>query len=369
MTSFFILRSLGSGHAGLHFEPMARLSAGDMSAALEFVGEANSFEDLEEFRTGILPGIQSLVPSDLVGYNEVDLGGGPALVLTHPDPLFAEAGEALARYAHEHPLISVQMNGDGRTYKISDFLSAKEFHSLDIYEQIYGKIGAEDQIAFGLPGPMVIGIAMNRPRRDFSERDRSLLDLLRPHLARAYGNLVERRQSAVLASAFEEGLDKLGAAVVLVEPGGRIVAASGLGMELIDAYFPAGWDGVSSLAASGGDPATVEGDRGRLRVSATAAAGDMEGTLLVLEEEPAVTVEALRALGLTDRQAEVLRLLAARRGTEEIAAALYISPHTVRKHLEHIYARLGVNRRDQAIAAALEVSRRAGRTGSSRPRR
>jgi hypothetical protein len=164
---------------------MARLSAADMSAALEFVGEANSFESLEEFRSGIQPGLLRLVPADLVGYNEVDLGGGPALVMTHPEQVFEGAGEALSRYAHQHPLISVQMNGDGRTYKISDFLSAREFHSLELYGQIYGRLGAEDQIAFGLPGPMVIGIAMNRPRRDFSERDRSLLDLLRPHRPRA----------------------------------------------------------------------------------------------------------------------------------------------------------------------------------------
>jgi DNA-binding CsgD family transcriptional regulator len=127
-------------------------------------------------------------------------------------------------------------------------------------------------------------------------------------------------------------------------------------MELVDAYFPGGWDGA---AADG--PLTAEGERGRLRVTPSSAAGDLDGTLLVLEEEPAVMVEALRALGLTDRQAEVLRLLAARRGTEEIAAALYISPHTVRKHVEHIYARLGVNTREAAVEQALAVSRRATR--------
>jgi DNA-binding CsgD family transcriptional regulator len=342
---------------------MARLSAGDMKGVLEFVGEANAFEDLEGFRSGILPGIQRLVPSDLVGYNEVDLSGGPALVITHPDQVFASAGEALSRYAHQHPLISVQMNGDGRAYKISDFLSARDFHSLELYEEIYGRIGAEDQIAFGLPGPMVIGIAMNRPRRDFSERDRSLLDLLRPHLARAYGNLVERRQNAVLSAALEGGLAMLGAAVVLVEPGGRIVAASGLGMELLDEYFPSGWDGALSTRAAGDDPLAIEGERGRLRVSATPAASGLDGHLLVLEEEPAVTVDALRTLGLTARQAEVLCLLAAGRGTEEVAASLYVSPHTVRKHVEHIYDRLGVHSR----GAAVEVARRAARGVGAHP--
>ena len=65
---------------------MPQLSSGDLRAALDFVAEAHSFEDIDAFRHGILPGLQSLVPCDLVGYNEVEPGGG-ALVVTHPEPL------------------------------------------------------------------------------------------------------------------------------------------------------------------------------------------------------------------------------------------------------------------------------------------
>ena len=86
----------------------------------------------------------------------------------------------LARLAHQHPLIAVQLNGDNATYKISDFLSARQFRALELYAVLYSQIGAEDQIAFGLDGPMVIGIAMNRDRRSFSERDRAMMELLRP---------------------------------------------------------------------------------------------------------------------------------------------------------------------------------------------
>jgi DNA-binding CsgD family transcriptional regulator len=56
-------------------------------------------------------------------------------------------------------------------------------------------------------------------------------------------------------------------------------------------------------------------------------------------------------------QSEVLRLLAAGRGTDEIADALFISPQTVRKHLEHIYERLGVHSREAAVAAARRTSK------------
>jgi DNA-binding CsgD family transcriptional regulator len=139
-------------------------------------------------------------------------------------------------------------------------------------------------------------------------------------------------------------------------------------MELIETYLPAGWDGDPRGPEPGATPLLVESERGRLRITAVDPDGDLEGRLLLLEEEPAVSIEALRDLGLTRRQAEVLRLLSAGLAAEEVAAALYISPHTVRKHVEHIYGRLGVNSRQQAVEVARGVSRRTARRGSSRPR-
>ena len=56
--------------------------------------------------------------------------------------------------------------------------------------------------------------------------------------------------------------------------------------------------------------------------------------------------------GLTNREDDVLRLLAEGLEQQEIADRLFISSKTVGKHLEHILAKLGVHSRSQAVAVA-----------------
>jgi DNA-binding NarL/FixJ family response regulator len=57
--------------------------------------------------------------------------------------------------------------------------------------------------------------------------------------------------------------------------------------------------------------------------------------------------------GLTAREVEVLRLIAAGCTSQEIADRLVISIHTVERHITHIYQKLGVRGRAEAVAFAL----------------
>jgi DNA-binding NarL/FixJ family response regulator len=59
--------------------------------------------------------------------------------------------------------------------------------------------------------------------------------------------------------------------------------------------------------------------------------------------------------GLTRKEIEVLARLAEGRSNREIAEALYITPSTVKTHLEHIYAKLGVTGRQEAVARAVAL--------------
>ena len=58
--------------------------------------------------------------------------------------------------------------------------------------------------------------------------------------------------------------------------------------------------------------------------------------------------------GLTDREVEILRLLARGLGRKQLARMLSLSEHTVRHHLEHVYNKLGVSTRVGATLFAIE---------------
>jgi len=60
--------------------------------------------------------------------------------------------------------------------------------------------------------------------------------------------------------------------------------------------------------------------------------------------------------GLTPRERQILDLLAAGLGPMEIGSELSISPKTVATHVEHIYAKLGVHTRAQAVASAFRLA-------------
>jgi DNA-binding NarL/FixJ family response regulator len=65
--------------------------------------------------------------------------------------------------------------------------------------------------------------------------------------------------------------------------------------------------------------------------------------------------QAQESLGVSERELEVLALIAAGQSNKEIARRLEVSPNTVKSHIGNLFEKLGVQRRTEAILRAREL--------------
>ena len=342
---------------------MAPLSERDFHAVLDFVGEAYDAQDLVEFRSVLLPGIHRLVPSDYVAYNEVEQGSQAGLSIVSPE-LPAWATSAWERHAGENPLLQRFLRTrDGRARRFSDVTSSAELRQTTLYAELYGPLGLEHQVAFVLPSTLelTIGVALSRGGSNYTERDRRLLELARPHLIQAYRAAQLRERLVGTVEGLRQGLDADGRAVVVIDADGTLSFVSTGARQLLDglsgsaplevgrppqgplaSWLQAGGETGSLPAAGSGDP-----------LLARSVKGD-GGTRVVLLEatDRVLTLDALGQLGLTPREAEVLHGFAHGEDLTAVASELGVSPRTVAKHAQHIHTKLGVTSRAQAVATA-----------------
>lgn len=251
---------------------------------LNLVGDVSGVLDLDEFRDGLLRVLREEIACDYISLNQVAPDPQHNWSMAQP-PLPAELHERFYRFALQNPLAEHHLRTrDGRAVRFSDIVTPAQLHATDLYREVYSQMGVEYQIAFTLPSPSqrILAIALSRCRRDFSDTERDLLALARPHLIQAYRNVLAFTDAALSAS--------------------------------------------EALVAGPGE-------------------------------------QALLALGVTPAQAQVLRRIAIGRSGPDIARELQIAQRTVDKHLQRIYAKLGVRSR----SAAAEIAWRAAVDRTAQP--
>jgi DNA-binding CsgD family transcriptional regulator len=351
---------------------MICLTENDLRKLADSLGELYRACALDAFGGRALAVLPALVGCDTCSYNEVNPGRRRVVAQTAPDGYaLPEMVVAYQEHMGQHPLIGhYRATRDGRALKIADFLSLREFRRLPLYMDFYRRAGVDRQLAITVPGRpgVIIGLAVSRAGRDFSERDRAALDFLRPHLIRAYANAAALTAAGLDVRTLTEAAARGCEGTAVIAADGRLSYLSEHARELLSRYLePAELGGLlpgalrrwraAALARSNpaGPAPAVLGSRhvrrGTSRLTLTLISADPHGSaLLALTEHPADPGGRVEGLGLTQREAEVIRLAAEGRTNREIAELLGISPLTVRKHLEHAYPKLGVGNRTAAAA-------------------
>ena len=353
-----------------------RLRTSDIRRVLDLLPDAYSLRNGHAFTTQMLRVVTAVIPADIATYFAIDCRTFTFTSTATPAGAddFPGSEDVFRRCVPEHPmLVNLTRVRDGSAHKISDFMTRTQLHRLALYNEYYRRIGTEYQMAMALPGSKdsVVGIALSRNRRDCSERDRTLLNVLSPHLWQAYVSAEAVGRLEARVGRLQEAAGAGDQEIVIVPAGRSTFIATARGRRWLTTYFGAGprrlerlpeavrrWiDGETGRLSTADDvpsprrPLVVTREDDQLELRLVHA--HEETILLLRERSTRVRAETLAALGLSRRETEVLAWVAEGKGNSEIATILDMSARTVGKHLERIYQKLGVETRTAAAARAL----------------
>ncbi|MEW5990516.1 MAG: helix-turn-helix transcriptional regulator [Chloroflexota bacterium] len=251
-----------------------RLGTHDFRAVLDFLDEIRELDLEDAYSVDVLARIQTVVACDAVGYQHVDLRTRqflPGTVGTGSIPDAGDDDEAQYWAAGPCPLTEYRdRTRDLRAARLVDVIGLRRYRELPICRDYYGPIGIHPLLDLGVstePGHFrSIILFRGGDAPGYSERDRDVLELLRPHFQarEARAELYRHLAGDVVAAADERDVDA----------------------------------------------------------------------------------------ALTLREREIVHLVGQGKTNAEIAAELWITPGTVKKHLEHVYEKLGVSGRTAAATAA-----------------
>jgi DNA-binding CsgD family transcriptional regulator len=352
---------------------VTRLGNADLEGALRFVREAHAESGVDPFPAHVLELLRRLVGSEQAAFFQSDRVHKRLrwCTFTHEDGRFGsgdgedepEEWDTFWRLQGEHPLCPAVTAGRFDAMKISDVLRRRQWHRTTLYNDYYCGflLGMEHEMEVGIKSPLDHSktFVFQSAGRDFTERDRALLNLLAPHFAQLDHASTARRTAALGLIELQASDPDARRGILLPDRAGReIDAASERARCLLAAYFP----DAHSIRL----PAVLSGwlEYGRARENSPQLDRELAPQLKLSGPAGILTIERARVGGaevvvleesvaplLTAREREVLDLVAEGKRNSDIAQDLWVSPSTVRKHLENIYEKLGVGTRTAAVHA------------------
>jgi DNA-binding CsgD family transcriptional regulator len=358
------------------------LPAGDARRALAaFEAIAAADRAPADFVHQALDQLAELVGSDLTTLSLCDLRRQTRRVIGRPgEAISARDCAAFDRHFRDHPLVRFHSShSHGPTQRITDCVSLADFRASALFADYYRPIGIAHAMALPLriDHATVISVVFNRTRAAFADRDRAAADILRRPLSALYRSLMAREAMRLEQASLHAIAARAGWHAARVASDGRLRDMPAASAALLRFFFhdaPGGtagelpaalrrWLGQRSLnwgldrLLAAATPYIAERGGWRLTIHFIADTATPEcGQLIMRRERIALAPATLATLPLTAREREVLAILASGKTNEEIAGLLAISARTVQKHLEHIFAKLGVETRMAAALCALAAA-------------
>ena len=357
----------------------AELSERDLRSAMRALQSlADQSADRPSFVHGALEQLTGIVASDLTTLSICDLARGTRRVISRKAETLSSADRAaFDRHFREHPLVRFHgSHPGGPTQRISDCMSTKVFRNSALHADYYRPIGINHVMALPLwiDQENVISIVFNRSHANFKDCERAVLDAVRRPLSAMYRNLVACEEAGIGLKRVSRLASAGGWLMIQVSTSGRILDAPAEALRLLRRFFAQSsadygtrlpdalsewlsrsrsW-GLDRPAIDGGERFAVARSGVKLTVHFVPDTEcSSSGYLLMKSERLDPQTAHLRRLPVTERERQILALVATGKTNAEIASILAISPRTVQKHLEHIFQKLGVETRTAAAIRAL----------------
>lgn len=158
-----------------------------------FLLEIHSAPDVEALRQLIPVAASQLISSDRANFNEFNFVERGRFVIPAPVPAYWERlGPVMLAHAEDHALFGATPQ-QHRALTFSDRSNDPAWKRSALYHEYYVPAGVRHQLAIHLDedGALRFSLAFNRSKRDFSAEERALLELISPHVARAWRNARE----------------------------------------------------------------------------------------------------------------------------------------------------------------------------------
>ncbi len=337
--------------------PAYQLQAfGDVLHALYGQGEP-----LQSLRRALSP-LSILFQTRHAAIDVLPLDGSPPhlVEILHADEI-AESINNYRSYVGESPNVGVVKSGGfSPVLRISDHLTEREFYQTGFYRMIFRPAGWKDQLGFAIQvDKAAIGVTFQRDSV-FTDDEARLAEQVQKHVASRFSSCSGNTSRNPFQSSWQLSVLPCGEVPTMPATAHRILQRYCAPFEPrtlpseLKLWIKRAKQRGGSASPFPFDKTTINRPHGRLNLRLKVASSDLVDVICLDEERGPYDFFRLRAMGLTDREIEVLFWVTQGKADSDIAVILGAAKKTVSKHVENVLVKFGVCNRTAAAVKAVE---------------